>query len=675
EKALERGIPVVPLLINGASMPKTSELPDSLKNLAYHNAAGVDAGRDFHQHMDRLIRSLDQILANPPKAKEADPVPEPRPVPSPPRRRGTIFVATAMVCAFLAGGMYLYLKPWSKPPQLSLDKSEKTEQPQVAAIDTTCKRDPAAALYDDFKPPKGGWEGTETGETFFFRDGRMVLKPEVNSPQRQLYLPLLIKAVTICSEIISPPDVKNPEGVAGGGIIFWATDYQNYYLALIYTNESYGIWRRVPGKWISVVPRTKSDSIRLGPNAINQLKVTTGTNAATLTINGTKIIDFRGQTPNRGWMTGLYGQSEEAAPNEWRFSSIAVIKDSPEKTPSAQTLFPPKDTALLNSCKENAPTGFFDEFRPPDLGWGQSGESAFFKDDQMVLKNGVWLYLPMIFKTGVVCSDIKSPPQVTKPDGNAYGGVIFWALDYDNYYVAGLYADGTYDVYRKIDRGWRRILPRAKADAIRMGVNAVNRMKIAFNNISHLATLFINDTKVVEFEGQPPPAGGSVGLIGLPEADLNNEWHFLNIAVMEDNSAPSFKPLSPAAKTVASACGSASSVGFVDDFTSPSPSWGDSTAAHYFKDNKMVIKSSVNNWINLPNVFDYATICSEVISPPEVKDPEGLSAAGIIFWASNDQNYYLAQIFVNGSYGIWRRVPGKWITLVPRTKADSIRKG
>jgi len=144
---------------------------------------------------------------------------------------------------------------------------------------------------------------------------------------------------------------------------------------------------------------------------------------------------------------------------------------------------------------------------------------------------------------------------------------------------------------------------------------------------------------------------------------------------MEDNSAPSFKPLSPAAKTVASACGSASSVGFVDDFTSPSPSWGDSTAAHFFKDNKMVIKSSVNNWINLPNVFDYATICSEIISPPEVKDPEGLSAAGIIFWASNDQNYYLAQIFVNGSYGIWRRVPGKWITLVPRTKADSIRKG
>ena len=679
EKALERGIPVVPLLINGASMPKTSDLPDSLKNLAYHNAAGVDAGRDFHQHMDRLIRSLDQILANPPKAKEADPVPEPRPVPSPPRRRSAIVVATATVCAFLAGGMYLYLKPWSKqPPQPPAipEKVEKPETPPVVAIDTTCKRDPTAALYDDFKPPKGGWD--ETSEAFFFKDGRMVLKLDANTTQAQLYLPLLVKAVTICSEIISPPEVKSQDGNATGGIIFWATNNRNYYLAQIYINGSYDIWRRSVGSWITVVPRTKADSIRQGPNAVNQLKVTTGINAATLAINGTKIIDFRGQTPNRGWMTGLYGQSEEAAPNEWRFSSIAVIKDPPEKTPSAQTLFPPKDTALLNSCKENAPTGFFDDFRPPDPGWGQVGDSAFFKDGQMVLKNRVWLYAPMVFEAGVVCADIKSPPQVTKPDGVANGGVIFWALDYNNYYEAGLYVDGTYDVYRKIDRSWKQIVPRTKADAIHMGVNAVNRMKIVFNNISHSVTLFINDTKVVEFEGQPPTAGGSVGLVGVQEADLINEWHFLNIAVMEDNSTPRSKPLSSAAKTVASACGSASSVGFVDDFTSPSPSWGDLTATHFFKDNKMIIKSSVNNsaaWIILPNVFDYATICSEIISPPEVKNLEGNASAGIIFWAIDYQNLYLAKIYINGTYDVWRRIAGNWIIVVPRTKAGIIRLG
>jgi hypothetical protein len=63
ETALQRSIPVVPVLVRGAIMPKPSELPEGLKGLAYRNAAIVDGGRDFHQHMDRLIRSMDGLLA------------------------------------------------------------------------------------------------------------------------------------------------------------------------------------------------------------------------------------------------------------------------------------------------------------------------------------------------------------------------------------------------------------------------------------------------------------------------------------------------------------------------------------------------------------------------------------------------------------------------------------
>jgi hypothetical protein len=62
ETALLRKIPVVPVLVGGADMPSTAELPDGLKDLAFRNAAQIDAGRDFHQHMDRLIRSMDRIL-------------------------------------------------------------------------------------------------------------------------------------------------------------------------------------------------------------------------------------------------------------------------------------------------------------------------------------------------------------------------------------------------------------------------------------------------------------------------------------------------------------------------------------------------------------------------------------------------------------------------------------
>jgi hypothetical protein len=59
ETALRRGIPVVPILVDGVKMPTPEELPESIRKLAFHNAAIVDGGRDFHQHMDRVIRSMD----------------------------------------------------------------------------------------------------------------------------------------------------------------------------------------------------------------------------------------------------------------------------------------------------------------------------------------------------------------------------------------------------------------------------------------------------------------------------------------------------------------------------------------------------------------------------------------------------------------------------------------
>ena len=66
ETALQRGLPTIPVLVGGASMPKADDLPDSLKSLTFHNAAEVSSGRDFHAHMDRLIRSMDAALKSKP---------------------------------------------------------------------------------------------------------------------------------------------------------------------------------------------------------------------------------------------------------------------------------------------------------------------------------------------------------------------------------------------------------------------------------------------------------------------------------------------------------------------------------------------------------------------------------------------------------------------------------
>src|SRR5215470_5721006 len=62
ETALKQRMPLIPVLVGGASMPKSSALPESLQKLCFLNAAEVDDGRDFHQHVDRLIRAMDRLL-------------------------------------------------------------------------------------------------------------------------------------------------------------------------------------------------------------------------------------------------------------------------------------------------------------------------------------------------------------------------------------------------------------------------------------------------------------------------------------------------------------------------------------------------------------------------------------------------------------------------------------
>ncbi len=61
--ALEKNIPVIPLLVEGARMPKPGELPEDLQGFAFRQAAVLDVGVDFRVHMERLTKSMDRILA------------------------------------------------------------------------------------------------------------------------------------------------------------------------------------------------------------------------------------------------------------------------------------------------------------------------------------------------------------------------------------------------------------------------------------------------------------------------------------------------------------------------------------------------------------------------------------------------------------------------------------
>lgn len=67
ETALQRGIPVIPVLVGGAAAPKASELPPALSRLRFYNFVSVD-NRSFDRDVDDLIQRLQRSFAEAPEA-------------------------------------------------------------------------------------------------------------------------------------------------------------------------------------------------------------------------------------------------------------------------------------------------------------------------------------------------------------------------------------------------------------------------------------------------------------------------------------------------------------------------------------------------------------------------------------------------------------------------------
>jgi hypothetical protein len=144
ETTLQRGVRLIPVLVNHATMPRPSDLPQSLEQFAYHNAAAIDAGRDFHQHMDRLIRSIDEILGTASRPSIA---------PAALSRKGLVIAASVAVCAILAGTLWLFRNEIGLMRQTQPPPSPPPDQSKPPAPNTTASNlSVLSAIYGDNCP-------------------------------------------------------------------------------------------------------------------------------------------------------------------------------------------------------------------------------------------------------------------------------------------------------------------------------------------------------------------------------------------------------------------------------------------------------------------------------------------------------------------------------------------
>src|ERR1700738_4433398 len=53
---------LIPKLNCCVTMPRPTELPDTLSEFSFRNAATIDSGRNFDTDIERLMRSMDAII-------------------------------------------------------------------------------------------------------------------------------------------------------------------------------------------------------------------------------------------------------------------------------------------------------------------------------------------------------------------------------------------------------------------------------------------------------------------------------------------------------------------------------------------------------------------------------------------------------------------------------------
>ena len=567
ETALKNASVVIPVLVGGAAMPKPSDLPDSLKDFSYRNAAQVDAGRDFHPHMERLIRSMERILAErvkpsaqasgdtkparaaaalataletsrPADVAQAAAAAQPRARPG--SLRKAALVAAPICLAVVMGGLaWLYLKPKTEvaPPKPVPTQPPPVVPPQPIPrpplVETTgCKLDLPPTLADDFASIDPAWRLPT--QTAYPIEGELVLKGLEGKNVRLLYAPIRFKSVALCATLKAPQELGALTGTSSGGLIFWASGALNFYAASIYENGTYSIDRMVAGTWASVAPRTAFESIKSGPGAVNEMRVTTRDNIGTLSINGAMVQEFRGQPPKDDTMIGLYSASNADERNEWRVLNVVAADPDAQQRPTAKLPAP----AVGPGCKPLRAAAFEDNFKTTDPGWGTlSSGRVYLADGAFVVKpqaSRSWrqLYPSLLFSNATICVQLKSPAQLANINGSANAGLAFWTTNLKNHYAVTVYPNGRVGVLRMVNGEWANVLPATKSEMVKSGLDALNEIMVTMNG--NLAAFYVNGQKVFEFRGQPPRNGGSIGLYAESEKENENEWRFVDIAVVEN---------------------------------------------------------------------------------------------------------------------------------------------
>ncbi len=183
---------------------------------------------------------------------------------------------------------------------------------------------------DQFKQVDASW-GLDQPDVAV-EEGKVKVKAQPDVSNLLIYKGIVFTDADFCITVRMPSTVANSDSTMAGPI-FWAQDYDNYYMFMVTPSGYAEITRKLKGKWLDVIPWRQSNDIRREPGKNNVLEIQTHGDTITTLINGARFEEVRGQVPDGGGQVGMRAQSEKDQVDTWKFSDLRVT-DLPAASPA-----------------------------------------------------------------------------------------------------------------------------------------------------------------------------------------------------------------------------------------------------------------------------------------------------------------------------------------------------
>jgi hypothetical protein len=164
----------------------------------------------------------------------------------------------------------------------------------------------AVVFEDTFADDSGGWEQMPPENTI--KPPYFLAAPDkAATGMASLNLTFTATSGDFCLEAILPPKTA-PGGGKGIGIVFYATDYDNFMETEVGSDASIGLWSKKAGKWNTIFKTPSSPAFKAGPGASNALRVVALDGTLTVYLNGVQVKATRTQVPTGDLRFGIMGE-------------------------------------------------------------------------------------------------------------------------------------------------------------------------------------------------------------------------------------------------------------------------------------------------------------------------------------------------------------------------------